>query len=191
MPHQTQPAAGGNLAHLPAHDPKTGELTAVVETPKGSRNKYDYDPGCAAFRLGGVLPEGTSFPYDFGFVPSTLGEDGDPLDMLILLDAAVVVGCVLTVRAIGVIEADQREKDGTWVKNDRLVAVATHARTHEHVQALGDLRPRLLDEIEAFFAHYNELSGKAFKPTGRGGPDRAHELVERAMAARREKAGRD
>ena len=189
MSHQTPPVAGGSLSRLPAYDPETSELTAVVETPKGSRNKYDYDPGCAAFRLGGVLPEGMSFPYDFGFIPSTLGDDGDPLDVLILLDTAVVVGCVLTVRPIGVIEAEQRERDGTWNRNDRLVAVATHARTHEHVRALGDLRPRLLDEVEAFFAHYNRLSGKEFKPTGRGGPERARELVDRGIAATRREEG--
>ncbi len=188
MPHETPPTAG-SLSRLPAYDPKTGELTAVVETPKGSRNKYDYDGSCAAFRLGGVLPEGMSFPYDFGFVPSTLGDDGDPLDVLILLDTAVVVGCVLTVRPVGVIEAEQRERNGTWLRNNRLVAVATHARTHEHVHALTDLRPRLLDEVGAFFAHYNQLSGKEFKPTGHGGPDRARELVDRGIAARRERSG--
>ena len=93
----------------------------MIETPKGSRNKFDYDPGCAAFRLSGVLPEGMSFPYDFGFIPSTLGDDGDPLDVLILLDTPVVVGCVLTGRLIGVIEAEQRERDGTWTQNHRLV----------------------------------------------------------------------
>ncbi len=60
-------------------DPETGEVTAVIETPKGSPNKYDYDPSCGAFRLAGVMPEGSTFPYDTGFIPSTLGDDGDPL----------------------------------------------------------------------------------------------------------------
>ncbi|HYZ22262.1 MAG TPA: inorganic diphosphatase [Rhodopila sp.] len=182
MSHQ----APAHLAQLPTYDPKTAELTAVIETPKGSRNKYDYDPRCAAFRLSGVLPEGMSFPYDFGFIPSTLGDDGDPLDVLILLDAPVVVGCVLTVRLIGVIEAEQRERDGEWTENHRLVAVATHARTHEHVQTLDDLRPGLLDEIEAFFEQYNQQSGKAFRPTGRGGPERGRAFVERGIAVRQE-----
>ena len=70
----------GNLAQLPALDPEANEITAVIETPKGSRNKYNYDEDCGAFRLGGVLPAGMSFPFDFGFIPSTLGEDGDPLE---------------------------------------------------------------------------------------------------------------
>ena len=71
------------LSRLPLLDPSSGEVTAVIETPKGSPNKYDYDAGCAAFRLTGVMPEGTTFPYDFGFVPSTVAEDGDPLDVLV------------------------------------------------------------------------------------------------------------
>jgi inorganic pyrophosphatase len=145
------------------------DVTAVIETPKGSANKYDYDDGCSAFRLSAVMPEGTTFPYDFGIVPSTVSEDGDPLDVLIFLDAPVVVGCVLTVRLIGVIEAKQRKKGEDWIRNDRLLAVATLAHSHEHVQAIGDLRPRLVDEIEAFFFHYDQMNGKEFKTVSRGG----------------------
>ena len=80
------------LSRLPVLDPESGDVTAVIETPKDSRNKYDYDEGCAAFRLAGVMPEGSSFPYDFGFVPSTLGEDGDPLDVLVLMDKSAYSG---------------------------------------------------------------------------------------------------
>lgn len=184
MPDQPRP--NRNLAQLPALDPETGDVTAVVETPKGSRNKYNYDEACDAFRLGGVMPEGMSFPYDFGFIPSTLGEDGDPLDVLILLDAPVVVGCVLTVRLLGVIEAEQEERDGERVRNDRLIAAATHAHTHEHVVSIEDLPPYLMGEIEGYFAQYNRLRGKEFKPLGRGGSRRARELLDQAMAAARE-----
>jgi len=75
-----------SLIELPVRDRATGDLTVVVETAKGSHNKYKYDPDCRTLRLGAVLAEGLSFPYDFGFVPSTLGEDGDPLDVLLFLD---------------------------------------------------------------------------------------------------------
>jgi hypothetical protein len=77
------------LSDTATFDPK-GDLRVVIETPKGSRNKYDYDPECDCLDLATVLPEGMSFPFDFGFVPSTLGEDGDPLDVLVLMDAPVV-----------------------------------------------------------------------------------------------------
>jgi len=175
--------AGTLLSRLPTFDRASGEVTAVIETPKGSPNKYDFDESCAAFMLKGVLPEGTAFPYDFGFIPSTLGEDGDPLDVLVFLDAPVMAGCVLTVRLIGVIEAEQGEKGKQRSRNDRLLAVATHARTHEHVKTLDDLRPKMAEEIEAFFRHYNDLNGKDFRPLGRSGPEKARTLVQDGMRA--------
>jgi inorganic pyrophosphatase len=175
------------LSCLPALDPETGDVTAVIETPKGSPNKYDFDSSCAAFRLANVLPEGSSFPYDFGFIPSTVGEDGDPLDVLVFMGASVPVGCVLTVRLIGVIEAKQRKKGEDWIRNDRLLAVANHAHTHAHVKDLDDLRPRLLDEIEAFFRNYNDLSGKEFKPIDRSGPKKARRLLDEGADAFRMK----
>jgi inorganic pyrophosphatase len=80
------------LSETSTFDAKTGTLRVVIETPKGSRNKYNYDPDCDCMELGTVLPEGMLFPYDFGFVPSTLGDDGDPLDILVLMDPPVVPG---------------------------------------------------------------------------------------------------
>ncbi|HUK09334.1 MAG TPA: inorganic diphosphatase [Stellaceae bacterium] len=179
------------LSSLPAFDQATGDLSVVIETPKDSPNKYDYDPGCGAFRLAGVLPHGQYFPYDFGFVPSTLADDGDPLDVLLLLDVSVPVGCVLSARLIGVIEAKQRENRQGWVRNDRLLAVATRAHTHQHVRSLGDLEPKLMDEIEAFFVNYNRAKGKEFKPVKRAGPKPAAKLVQHGMKAFKRKRSRN
>jgi inorganic pyrophosphatase len=153
------------------------ELNVIIETPKGSRNKLDYEPDLGVFELAGVLPEGSVFPYDFGFVPSTLGEDGDPLDVLVLLDESVPTGCLISARLIGVIEADQTEQDGQTTRNNRLLAVATRAHTHADVKTLDDVRPKMVEEIEHFFISYNQTKEKTFKPTGRGGPDRALQLV--------------
>jgi inorganic pyrophosphatase len=154
------------------------DLHVIIETPKGSRNKLDYESEFGVFELAGVLPEGSVFPYDFGFVPSTLGEDGDPLDVLVLLDESVSVGCLVVARLIGVIEAEQTEREGQTTRNDRLLAVATRAHTQAHVQTLEDLRPQMVDEIEHFFRSYNQTKGKTFEPTGRGGPERALALVQ-------------
>jgi inorganic pyrophosphatase len=154
------------------------DLRVVVETPKGSQAKYAYDPDCDCFTLKTVMPSGMTFPYDFGFIPSTLGEDGDPLDVLVLMDFPVVPGCTLTARPIGVVEAEQKEKDESWMRNDRLIAVATHARTHEDVKSLEDLRPHLLEEIIAFFVDYNRLHDKKFRPLKNRGAHVALELVE-------------
>lgn len=168
----TRSARHAILPETATFDEKTGELRVVIETPKGSRNKYDYDPDCDCLELATVSPEGMSFPYDFGFVPSTLGEDGDPLDILVLMDAPVVPGCVIRARPLGVIEAKQKAKGADWQRNDRLIGVAAHAQTHQNMQALKDLRPHLVDEIKEFFIVYNRLRGRKFKPLALGGPDK-------------------
>jgi inorganic pyrophosphatase len=171
------------LSETATFDNKSGDLRVVIETPKGSRNKYDYVPECDCLELATVLPEGMTFPYDFGFVPSTLGEDGDPLDVLVLMDAPVVPGCIIRAKLIGAIEAKQRDGKNKWTRNDRLIAVATHAQTHENVQNLKDLRPHLLNEITAFFIEYNQLRKRKFKPLGDLKPRKALKLVKAGMAA--------
>jgi inorganic pyrophosphatase len=130
-----------------------------------------------------VLPQGSSFPFDFGFIPSTLGEDGDPIDVLVFMDASAPVGCLMTIRLIGAIEAKQRPKDGNWIRNDRLLAVATHAHTHAHIESLNDLRPHLLNEIEVFFETYNALKGSEFRPVDRLGPKKARRLLDEGAEA--------
>jgi inorganic pyrophosphatase len=168
-----------SLVELPCRDHETGDITVVVETPKGSPNKYKYDADCRALRLGAVLGEGLAFPHDFGFVPSTLGEDGDPLDVLLFLDHGVPPGTVATARLIGVLEVRQRTREERrWKRNDRFLAVATHAHDHQHLKTLADLRPHLLDEIESFFTHYAGLNGKELEVLARKGPRRAEKLLK-------------
>ncbi len=164
-----------------------GELNAIIETPRGSRNKFDYDEENHLFKLGGVLPLGASFPFDFGLVPSTLGEDGDPLDVLVLMDEPAFAGCLVPARLIGAIEAEQTERDGQKMRNDRLIAVASNSRLQQDVRSLDDLDSGLLDEIEHFFHSYNEAKGKQFKPLQRSGPQRARELVAEGQERLRRK----
>jgi inorganic pyrophosphatase len=157
-------------------------LRIVVETPKGSRNKFDFDPKLQLFKLGSVLPVGETFPYDFGFVPKTRGEDGDPLDVMILMDEPAFPGCVMDVRLVGVIKASQSDGKKKY-RNDRLVAVACESHVHRHVKTLSDVDGRLLDEIEEFFEAYNEMKGETFKPLGRSGPKVAQSLLRKGMRA--------
>lgn len=175
------------VASLPTFDPESGELLTVVETPKGSRNKYAFNPALGVFELRRVLPRGMLFPYDFGFVPATKADDGDPLDVLLLLDDSAPMGCVIRARAVGVIEVRQREEKGDWVRNDRLVAVAVHAKLHSDLKSIKELNPRILDEIEAFFGEYNAMDGKVFEPLKRAGPNAAAELIEQAQIKTRSK----
>lgn len=161
-------------------DEESGELNVIIDTPKGSRNKYKYDEKLQIFKLGGVLAVGHSFPFDFGDIPNTLGEDGDPIDVLVLMDEPAFVGCLIPSRLIGVIEARQTE-DGKTMRNDRLIAVASDSRTHKDIKSIDDLNETLVDEIEHFFVSYNEAKGKKFEPLGRCGAIKAKHLVEEGI----------
>ncbi len=178
----------GNLTRL-AHqlDAKKHTCRAIIETPKGSRNKFDYDPESQLFELGGLLPEGMMFPFDFGFVPSTLGEDGDPLDVLVLMDAPAHVGCLVQIRIIGVICAEQTQ-NGKTDSNDRLLGVAIHSYSNEDLKSIQEVNATLLSQIEEFFISYNKQRGKQFKVTGTGGPKKAIRFLQQAARkAKRDK----
>src|SRR5215831_19160200 len=163
-------------------DAEKGTCRAIIETPKGCRNKFDYDPESNLFMLGGLLPEGMMFPFDFGFVPSTLGEDGDPLDILVLMDAPAHVGCLIEVRIIGVIGAEQREK-GKTEKNNRLLGVAVHSYDHEDLRTIDDVSKTLLSQVEEFFVSYNKQRGKKFKITKTAGPRKAIQFMKAGIKA--------
>jgi inorganic pyrophosphatase len=173
------------LSDTAARDKKSGDYRAVIETPKGSRNKYRYDPACDCFELATSLPEGMAFPFDFGFIPSTLADDGDPVDVLVLMDSPVIAGCILRCRLIGVLEAREKERGERWEQNDRLIAVASHARTHEGINRLAQLRSHTLDDIKAFFVDYNKLHDKQFQVLADHGPKRASRLIRRGESAYR------
>ena len=104
-------------------DRKNAVVQVVIETPKGSRNKFAFDTDQHVFVLKKVLPEGMVFPHAFGFIPHTKAEDGDPTDILVLMDEPSFVGCVVPSRLVGVMEAEQTE-DGKTQRNDRLIAVS-------------------------------------------------------------------
>jgi inorganic pyrophosphatase len=135
---------------------------AVIETPKGQRGKLAYDPACGAFELKRMLPDGMSFPLDFGFVPGTRGQDGDPLDILVLGDEPSPVGTLLTVRLIGVIEAEQTE-NGRTVRNDRILAVAAVSHLFAKVTKVEDLAADFIKNLTAFWENYDALRGVQFK----------------------------
>src|SRR3954469_25621387 len=125
---------------------KKNKCTVVIETPKGSHNKFDWDQDLRGFVLGKPLPAGSVFPYDFGFIPSTLGDDGDPVDVVVLLSAPTFPGCLVRVRLVAVIEAEQSTKTGQMVTNSRLIAVATKSPEHSHIKGLSDLPPNVVGD---------------------------------------------
>jgi inorganic pyrophosphatase len=166
------------LRRLKSFDRKSGNLNVVIDTPKGCRNKYAFDFEINAYKLTTVLPRGAVFPFDFGSIPGTIAEDGDPLDVLVLMDEPAFVGCLIEARLLGVIEAEQTE-DGKTERNDRLIAVAAKSLTHGSLKSLLTLDSTLIGEIEHFFISYNEAREKKFKPKARKGPASARRLVEK------------
>jgi len=170
-----------NLMELPAFKDNTTNLNAVVESPGGSHVKLKYEPNTDAFELSYILPAGNDFPFEFGFIPSTFDEDGDPLDMLILMDASTCVGCLLVARPIGV-QAEQTEEGKTF-RNDRLIGVATASHERAKPNSIAELDSQIVTEIEHFFISYNEMRNRRFKPIGRAGINAALELVRKGMHA--------
>jgi inorganic pyrophosphatase len=165
---------------LEAMGPESDLIRVVVETPKGSRNKFKYDEELVVFVLHKMLPLGASFPYDFGFIPSTRGEDGDPLDVLVVMDEPAFPGSVVPARLIGVIEAYQTT-EGKTTRNDRLIALLETPLNRPEMRSLGEWNENRLDELEHFFISYNEMEGREFKPIARLGPRQAMKQLEEGM----------
>jgi inorganic pyrophosphatase len=155
-------------------------VQVIIETPKGSRNKYAFDPEQKIFQLKRVLPAGMAFPYDFGFVPSTLADDGDPIDVLVLMDEPVFPGCLLKCRLIGVIEGEQRDKKNK-IRNDRIIAIEQANHSFAEIKALDDLGEQFCCELQEFFVNYHRLEGKEYRVLARRGPGEARKLIKAAM----------
>ena len=146
-----------------AHQLDDDALTcrAIIETPRGSRVKYDYEPDTGLFEVAGVLPAGMAFPLAFGFVPGTLGEDGDPLDILVIADDDLALGSLLTVKLLGVIDAKQTQ-EGDTRRNDRLIGKVVPSRSFADIEELAQLGQAFVGELTRFFVTYNELKQKLF-----------------------------
>ena len=147
------------INELPAVDPETGRLNVVVDTPRGCRNKYKFDERDGQWHVRKVLPQGFSFPCDFGFIPSTRAEDGDPLDVLLLMDEPAFLGCVVPARLVGVLEAEQTEESKT-VRKDRLIAVVETPYNPAEFHSLEEVSRQRLDEVEHFFVSSNQMEGR-------------------------------
>jgi inorganic pyrophosphatase len=164
--------------------PNTNTINAVIETPQGSKNKYGYNQQYDYFELDKVLPAGTSFPYDFGFVPHTKGADGDPLDILVINDSPSFPGCVIQVRVIGVLIAEQKKEKETTVRNDRIVGVAVHSISFSDLKEISDVNGNLLNEIAHFLEYYNNVAGKELLITKTKNSKSAIDLIKEQVINR-------
>jgi inorganic pyrophosphatase len=165
-----------------------GALNVVIETPRTCRNKFKWEPELGVFTLHKVLPAGMAFPLDVGFVPGTLGEDGDPLDVLLIADEPTFTGCLIPARLLGVLEAEQKEKGKKPERNDRLFAVSAASRDHSDLRKMKDMNGHALKELETFFVNYNELENRKFKVLGYKGRATAEKLLKAGRRARSRKS---
>jgi inorganic pyrophosphatase len=159
-----------------------GLLQVIVETPKGCRNKFSFDEEQEIFSLKKVLPAGMVFPYDFGFLPKTVADDGDPIDVLLLMDEPAFPGVLVPSRLIGVIEGEQIDGKKR-IRNDRLVAIADANHMYANVRKLNDLPKQFVRELEDFFVNYHRLEGKEYKLLGCKGIAEAGTLIKKAKKA--------
>ena len=161
-------------------------IQVIIETPKGSRNKFAFDDEQKVFELKKVLPAGMTFPHDFGFIPSTKAEDGDPTDVLVLMDEPAYPGCLIKCRPVGIIEGEQREKKKKE-RNDRIVAIEVQNHEYAHVKHVDDLGKRFVIELEHFFVNYHELDGKKYRILDVRGPGEARRRIKAGMRAAKRK----
>ncbi len=140
-------------------------IEVVIETPKGSAQKYDYVPGTPFFRMKKILPAGMVFPYDFGFIPKTEGQDGDPLDVIVISEFNSFPGVIIKCKIIGGIAAEQSKDKGSskTIRNDRFLAVPKCSGIFEKIKTVDDLPKAIMVQLEEFFVDYNKLENRKFK----------------------------
>jgi len=183
----TKRTSRGTLSDPSRLAPTDGDsIQVVIETPKGSRNKFAFDPHQKVFQLMKVLPAGMAFPYDFGFIPSTIAEDGDPVDVLVLMDEPAFPGCLLKCRVVGIIEGAQGKKKHKE-RNDRIVAVEQENHSYAHVKHVDDLGKTFVRELEEFFVNFHDLMGKKYYIIDVKGPAEARRRIHDGMRAKKAK----
>ena len=153
-------------------------VNIIIESPKGSNHKYDYDEKLQRFKLNKVLPAGMVFPFDFGFIPDTKGGDGDPMDVMVISEITAYPGVCLDCRIIGALKVEQTERDGETMRNDRILAVPVVSQLFADVNSILQLPDAILNQVEHFFKNYNEQAGKKFEVLARINEVDAYQLVK-------------
>lgn len=166
-----------DLSRIPAQ-PKAGVVNVLIEIPAGSKNKYEFDKDLQAFALDRVLYSSVHYPYDYGFIPNTLADDGDPLDGMVIIDQPTFPGCVIAARPIGMLEMiDGGDRD------EKLLCVPDKDPRFANVKSLEDIERHRLDEIAEFFRTYKNLEKKTTEILGWQDASAVSALVEQCIRA--------
>ncbi|MGB3401889.1 MAG: inorganic diphosphatase [Microcoleaceae cyanobacterium] len=164
-----------DLSKIPA-TPKPDLINVLIEIPAGSKNKYEFDKDLEAFALDRVLYSSVQYPYDYGFIPNTLADDGDPLDGMVLMDQPTFPGCVIAARPIGMLEMiDGGDRD------EKILCVPDKDPRFTEVKSLKDVSPHRLEEIAEFFRSYKNLEKKVTEILGWKDVDQVKPLIEECV----------
>jgi inorganic pyrophosphatase len=161
-----------NLYHLDPGPRSPDVVRTIVEIPKNSANKFEYDGELGVFRLDRPLYSPLHYPGDYGFVPGTLADDGDPLDVLVLVSEATFTGCMIEVRPLGVLDLEDSAQG-----DQKILAVPENSPRYAQIHTVDQIWPHLRREIEHFFTIYKELEGKQTRIDGWRGPVDARKLI--------------
>lgn len=165
-----------NIKDLPAGEKYPEQFNAVIEIPRGSRNKYEYDEELDVIALDRVYYSSMTLPGDYGFIPGTRSEDGDHLDALVVVDHATFPGCMVVCKPIGVIYmVDSGEKD------EKIVAVAVKDPRNNHIGSVEELGPHFKKEVQHYFEHYKDLENKKVEITGWGDKTEALNVMNKSL----------
>ena len=166
-----------DLSLIPAQ-PKPGIINVLIEIPAGSKNKYEFDKDLNAFALDRVLYASVQYPYDYGFIPNTLADDGDPLDGMVIMDQPTFPGCVIAARPIGMLKMiDGGDRD------EKILCVPDKDPRYTNVTSLDDIASHRLDEIAEFFRTYKNLEKKVTEITGWENVEAVKPLIEECIKA--------
>jgi inorganic pyrophosphatase len=166
-----------DLSHLPA-SPAPGLVNLVVEIPAGCRNKYKYNPQAGVMALDRILHSSVRYPFDYGFVPNTLAEDGSPLDAMVIMEEPTFAGCVILARPVGILDmVDCGLNDG------KLLCVPEASLSYRAVQSVRQIAVTQLEDVAEFFRTYKNLQGRATEIKGWLDHDAVAELLNRCINA--------
>ncbi|WP_410221485.1 inorganic diphosphatase [Pedobacter sp.] len=154
-------------------------IQVVIETPKGSVEKYAYKKKTGFFQLKKILPTGMVFPYDFGFIPHTKGQDGDPLDIIVISEFHSFPGIMIECRLVGGFKARQGKTKSKLVKNDRFIAIPLASAIFKDLTDWKNIPETIIKALEDFFINYNKEEGKIFKTTGYLSAAKAFKKIKR------------
>jgi len=166
-----------DLRHLPA-SPAPGLVNLLVEIPAGSRNKYEYNPAAGVMALDRILHSSVRYPFDYGFVPNTLAEDGAPLDAMVIMEEPTFAGCLIRARPIGILDmVDSGAHDG------KLLCVPEAGLHRRNIRSIRQIASSQLEDVAEFFRTYKSMEGRVTEISGWLDAEAVPDLLERCVAA--------